>query len=74
MSNDELLNRKLDELRQAREFNKMKESEIRLLKKEIDWLKQELRERTAEVKAMKTEKVSRASATKRKQAEAKRSY
>lgn len=70
LSNDELLNRKLDELRQAREANKMKESEISLLKKEIDWLKQELRERTAEVKAMKAGKVSRLRPPQKKTVEA----
>jgi len=74
MSNDELLSRKLDELRQARESNKMKESEIGLLKKEIDWLKQELRERTAEVKALKADKVSRSTAPKKKTAEARPSH
>ena len=70
MSNDELLNKKLDELRQVRESNKMKESEIAVLKKELDWTKQELRERTAEVKAIKTNKVSGHSAPKKKIAEA----
>ena len=74
MSNDELLSRKLDELRQARESNKMKESEIGLLKKEIDWLKQELRERTAEVKGLKADKVSRSAAPKKKTAEARPSH
>jgi len=69
LSNDELLNRKLDELRQARESNKMKESEIALLKKEIAWLKQELRERTAEVKAMRAHRASRPSTSKGKTAE-----
>jgi hypothetical protein len=70
LSNDELLNKKLDELRQAREAAKMKESEISLLKKEIAWLKQELRERTAEVKAMKAERVSRSGPSKKKTVEA----
>jgi hypothetical protein len=70
MSNDELLSKKLDELRQARESNKLKESEIAMLKKEISWLKQELRDRTAEIQTMKAGKVSRSVAPKRKTAEA----
>ena len=70
MSNDELLSKKLDELRQARESNRMKESEIAILKKEIEWLKQELRERAAEVKAIKANKVPLRSAPKKKTAEA----
>jgi hypothetical protein len=70
MSNDELLSKKLDELRQARESNKLKESEIAMLKKEITWLKQELRDRTAEIQTMKAGKVSRSVAPKRKTAEA----
>lgn len=67
LSNDELLNKKMDELRQARETNKLKESEIAILKKENAWMKQELRERTAEVKAIKAKKTP---APKRKTAEA----
>jgi hypothetical protein len=51
MSNEELLNKKMDELRQARETNKMKETEIAVLKKENAWMKQELRERNDELKA-----------------------
>ena len=70
MSNDELLSKKLDELRQARESNKLKESEITMLKKEISWLKQELRERNAEMTTMKAGKVSRPAPPKRKTAEA----
>lgn len=69
MSNDELLSKKLDELRQARESNKLKESEIVMLKKEIGWLKQELRERNAEMTTMRAGKVSRPAASKRKTAE-----
>jgi hypothetical protein len=67
MSNDELLSKKLDELRQVREANRMKESEIVMLKKEVEWMKQELRERSAEAK---TNTVSKRSAPKRKAAEA----
>jgi hypothetical protein len=67
MSNDELLVKKLDELRQVREANRMKESEIAMLKKEVEWMKQELRERSAEAK---TNTVSKRSVPKRKPAEA----
>jgi hypothetical protein len=70
MSNDELLNKKLDELRQARETNKMKDSEITMLRKEVEWMKQELRERTAELKAAKASAISGRPATKKKPAEA----
>ena len=70
MTNDELLSKKLDELRQARETNKMKESEIAMLKKEAQWMKQELRERADEMKAMKAKQVSARPAPKKKTAEA----
>ncbi len=55
----------LDELRQAREANKLKDSEIGILRKELEWMKQELRERPAT-----TETVSKRSKAKRKSAEA----
>ena len=67
ISNDELLVKKLDELRQVREANRMKESEIAMLKKEVAWMKQELRERSAEAK---TNTASKRSVPKRKAAEA----
>jgi hypothetical protein len=70
LSTDELLNRKLDELREAREANKRKDSEIAILKKEAVWMKQELRQRAEEVKAMKTSKTAARSAPKKKSAEA----
>ena len=70
LSNDELLNKKLDELRQARESNKMKEAEIALLKKEVEWMKQELRERTAEMKALKAKRIPVRLGPKKKTAEA----
>lgn len=53
LSIDELLNRKLDELRAAREANKLKDSEIATLKKEATLVKKELRQRTDEIKALK---------------------
>jgi hypothetical protein len=64
------LNRKLDELREAREANKLKDSEIAMLKKEAVWMKQELRQRAEEVKAMKASKTAARSAPKKKSAEA----
>jgi hypothetical protein len=64
------LNRKLDELREAREANKLKDSEIAMLKKEAAWMKQELRQRAEEVKAMKASKAAARSAPKKKSAEA----
>ena len=65
--NNELLTKKLHELRQVREANRMKDSEIAMLKKEVEWMKQELRERSAEGKSS---AVSKRSAPKRKAAEA----
>jgi hypothetical protein len=70
LATEELLNRKLDELREAREANKLKDSEIAMLKKEAVWMKQELRQRTAEVKAMKASKTAARPAPKKKSAEA----
>ncbi len=72
LSTDELLNRKLDELRAAREANKLKDSEIATLKKEATLVKKELRQRTDEVKALKASKASAPSAPKKKTAEARR--
>lgn len=66
-TDNELFARKLDELRQVREANRMKESEITMLKKEVEWMKQELRERPAEAT---TSTVSKRSTMKRKAAEA----
>jgi HAMP domain-containing protein len=67
---DDLLNKKLDELRQARESAALKETEIQMLRKEVQWMKQELRERTDELKAMRAGKVSAQPAPKKKTAEA----
>lgn len=72
LSTDELLNRKLDELREAREANKLKDSEIAMLKKETTWMKKELRQRTEEMKALKASKTSAHTAPKKKSAEAHR--
>jgi hypothetical protein len=70
LSTDELLNRKLDELREAREANKRKDSEIAMLKKETTWMKKELRQRTEEVKSLKASKAASRSIPKKKSAEA----
>ncbi len=48
----------------------MKESEITILKKEIEWMKHKLRECTAGVKTIKAKKASGHSASKKKTAEA----
>jgi hypothetical protein len=72
LSTDELLNRKFDELRAAREANKLKDSQIAMLKKEAARVKNELRQRTDEVKALKASKVSAKPAPKKKAAEAHR--
>ena len=69
MTTEELLNKKLDELRQAKEANALKESEISILRKETEWMKKELRERTAERDAMKAKAVSSKPAPKKKAAE-----
>lgn len=70
MTNDELLAKKMDELRQAREANALKESEIKMLRKEVEWIKQELRERTDELKAMRASRISSQPSTKKRTAEA----
>ncbi len=69
---DELLNKKMDELRDAREANKRKDSEIATLKKEAARMKKELRQRTEEVNSLKASKASARPAPKKKSAEAHR--
>lgn len=66
-ANSKLPSKKLDELREVREANRMKESEITMLKEEVEWMKQELRERSTKDKSS---TVSKRSAPKRKAAEA----
>lgn len=70
LASDDLLNKKMDELREAREINKIKDSEISMLKKEVTWMKQELRERSAEISSLKGDKVSNRSPLKKKKAQA----
>lgn len=55
---------------QLRQLNEAKESEIRILRREIDWMKQELRERSDEINVLKASKVSSQPARKKKTAEA----
>jgi hypothetical protein len=69
---DELLNKKMDELRDAREANKRKDSEIATLKKEVARMKKELRQRAEEVNTLKASKASARPAPKKKSAEAHR--
>ncbi len=69
LASDDLLNKKMDELREAREVNKIKDSEISMLKKEVKLMKQELRDRTAEVNALKADKVSNRPTLKKKKAQ-----
>ena len=69
MTTEELLNKKLEELRQAQEANALKESENKILRRETEWMKKELRERTAERDAMKAKIVSSKPAPKKKTAE-----
>ena len=70
MTNDELLNKKLDELRYAREANKRKDSELTTLRKEVEGMKRELRQRTEELKAAKARIASGQPSLKKKPAEA----
>jgi hypothetical protein len=70
LSTEELLSKKLDELREAREANKLKDAQIAKLKKEAMRMKHELRQRTEEVKTMKASKTAARPAQKKKQAEA----
>ncbi|MGE0644588.1 MAG: hypothetical protein AB7P24_13045 [Nitrospira sp.] len=71
LNGDELLNKKLDELSDARKANKLKDSEIANLKKEAARMKKELRQRADEVKALKAKAPTRP-APKKKSAEAHR--
>jgi len=69
-NSDELLSRNLTDLQKAREANEAKANEIKLLRKELDWMKRELRERTDEIKALQTKtSTKKTSAPKKKTAE-----
>ena len=65
IADGDLTDKKLEELHQVRAANKMKDSEISALREEIEWMKQELGERSAT-----TETVSKRLQPKRKSAEA----
>ncbi|MEQ1796138.1 MAG: hypothetical protein ABL970_18345 [Nitrospira sp.] len=69
MTTDELLNKKMDELQQTKEASALKDSEIKMLRKETEWMKKELRERTAERDALKAKNVSSKPAPKKHTAE-----
>jgi len=58
------------ELRKAKDALAKKDTEIKMLRREAEWMKRELRERDLELKAMKASKVSAKTATKKKTAEA----
>jgi hypothetical protein len=59
-----------DSPEELRKMNEAKDAEIRVLRREVDWMKRELRERSDEIKALKASKVSGSPATKKRTAEA----
>jgi hypothetical protein len=69
---DELLAQKLDDVRVAKEALVKKDSEIKMLRKESEWMKRELRNRDEEIKALRLTKVSSKPAPKKKPAHATR--
>ena len=66
----ELLDQKLSELGKAKEALAKKDTEIKMLRKESEWMKRTLRDRDEEIKAIKSTKVSAKPAPKKKLAEA----
>jgi hypothetical protein len=70
MSESELTAQQVGELGKAKEALAKKDTEIIMLRKESEWMKRELRERTEEMKAIKSTKVSAKPAPKKKTAEA----
>lgn len=70
MSESELTAQQIGELGKAKEALAKKDTEINMLRKESEWMKRELRERTEEMKAMTSTKVSAKPAPKKKIAEA----
>jgi len=58
------------ELRKTKDALAKKDTEIKMLRREAEWMKRELRERDLEIKAIKASKVSAKPATKKKTAEA----
>ncbi len=69
---DELLAQKLSDMRVAKETLAKKDSEIKMLRKESEWMKRELRDRDEEIKALRLTKVSSKPAPKKKSAQASR--
>lgn len=69
LTTEDILNRNLEELRQAKEAAALKESELKILRKETEWMKKELRERTAERDAIRAKNVASKTAPKKKPAE-----
>ena len=70
MGERELTAQQVGELGKAKEALAKKDTEIIMLRKESEWMKRELRERTEEMKAIKSTKVSAKPAPKKKTAEA----
>ena len=69
---DELLAQNFNDMKVAREALVKKDSEIKMLRKESEWMKRELRDRDEEIKALRLTKVSGKPALKKKPAHATR--
>ena len=69
---DELLAQNLNDVRVAKEALVKKDSEIKMLRKESEWMKRELRDRNEEIKALRLTKVSSKQVPKKKPAQATR--
>jgi len=69
---DELLGQKLSDMKAVKDTLAKKDSEIKMLRKESDWMKRELRDRNEEIKALRLTKVSSKPAPKKKSAHATR--
>lgn len=69
---DELLAQNFNDMKVAREALVKKDSEIKMLRKESEWMKRELRDRDEEIKALRLTKVSSKPALKKKPAHATR--
>jgi hypothetical protein len=69
---DELLAQKLSDMKLAKEALVKKDSEIKMLRKESEWMKRELRDRDEEIKALRLTKVSSKPTPKKKSAQASR--
>ncbi len=69
---DEFLTQKLSDVKVAKEVLAKKDSEIKMLRKESEWMKRELRDRNEEIQALRLTKVSAKPALKKKSAQASR--